>query len=89
MQSWTYRDASNYGSPELALRDEQVRAIRVGADRKSIELVLTTLEQPQVEPRQTARVYHVSLAAGTLFESAAPKALEAYYTLYRFPAASR
>jgi len=89
MQSWTYRDAPAYGSPELALRDEQFRAITVAADRKSIELVLTTLEQPQVEPRQTARVYHATLSTGTLFDSPAAKALDAYYTLYRFPAAGK
>ena len=61
----------------------------MAADRKSIELVLTTLEQPQVEPRQTARVYHATLSTGTLFDSPAAKALDAYYTLYRFPAAGK
>jgi hypothetical protein len=89
MESWTYRDAPEYGSPELALRDEQFRGITVSADRKSIDLVLTTLEQPQVHPRQTARVYHVRLTPGTLFDTATPKPLDAYYTLYRFPAAGK
>jgi hypothetical protein len=89
LQSWTYRDAPSYGSPELALRDEQLRAITVGPDRKSIHVVLTTLEQPQVEPRQTARVYHAALTAGTLFDSPAAKTLDAYYTLYRFPTRAR
>jgi hypothetical protein len=88
MESWTYRDAPEYGSPELAPREEQFRAITVSPDRKSIDLVLTTLEQPQVHPRQTARVYHVRLVPGTLFDMPAAKALDAYYTLYRFPAAA-
>ena len=27
LESWTYRDAPDYGSPELALRDERFTAI--------------------------------------------------------------
>jgi hypothetical protein len=37
-----------------------------------------------VHPRQTARVYHLKLAAQTLFDSDAPAQLEAYYSLRRF-----
>jgi hypothetical protein len=89
MESWTYRDAPEYGSPELALREEQFRSIRVSPDRKSVDLVLTTLDQPQAHPRQTARVYHARLAAPTLFEGPSAKTLDAYYTLYRFPVAAK
>jgi hypothetical protein len=86
-KSWTYRDASDYGSPELALRDERVTAV-VSTDRKSLNLALATLEQPQVHKNQTARVYHVRLRSQTLFDAAAPATMDAYYTLRRFPAAA-
>src|SRR5678815_356846 len=87
LESWTYRDASDYGSPELALRDERVTAV-VSTDRKSLNLALATLEQPQVHQNQTARVYHVRLRSQTLFDAAAPATMDAYYTLRRFPAAA-
>jgi len=87
LESWTYRDASDYGSPELALRDERFTAV-VSADRTSLNLTLATLEQPQVHKNQTARVYHVRLRSQTLFDAAAPATMDAYYTLRRFPAAA-
>jgi len=88
LESWTYRDASDYGSPELSLRDERFTS-SLSADRKSLHLSLATLEQPQVHPHQTARVYHVKIASQTLFDVAAPANLEAYYTLRRFPDAGK
>jgi hypothetical protein len=88
LESWTYRDAPDYGSPELALREERFTAA-VSADRKSLHLVLATLEQPQVHPHQTARVYHLKMTSQTLFDTAASPRLDAYYTLRRFPAASK
>ena len=86
VESWTYRDAPDYGSPELGTRAENLAGISVSADRRAIDVKLATLEQPTVHPRQTARVYHVKLASGTLFDANAPKELHAYYTLYAFPA---
>jgi hypothetical protein len=85
LESWTYRDAPDYGSPELDLRDEPA-ALRVGTDRKSIYFDLASLDQPRVHPQQTARVYHVRLASGALFDANAPAEMNAYYSLYRFPA---
>jgi hypothetical protein len=84
MESWTYRDAPDYGSPELDLRAEGFKSMTVAADRRSVLLELLTQEQTQVHPRQTARVYHLKLAAQTLFDSDAPAQLEAYYSLRRF-----
>jgi hypothetical protein len=80
-----YRDAPDYGSPELDLHDEATAAIGVSADRKSIDIKLASTERKIVHPRQTARIYHVKLASRTLFDANAPAELNAYYTLQNFP----
>jgi hypothetical protein len=85
LESWTYRDAPDYGSPELDTRNEGGSAISVSPDRKSVLVTLVSKEQTKVHPRQTARVYHVKLASGTLFDGGAPAEMHAYYTLYGFP----
>jgi mono/diheme cytochrome c family protein len=85
LESWVYRDAPDYGSPELDLHEESTTALAISADRKSIDIVLKSIEQKQVHPRQTARVYHVKLASQTLFDGKAPAELNAYYTLHVFP----
>jgi hypothetical protein len=85
MESWTYRDAPDYGSPELDLHDEGATALVISADRKSVDIKLASIEQKQVHPRQTARVYHAKLASQTLFDANASAELNAYYTLYAFP----
>jgi mono/diheme cytochrome c family protein len=85
LESWTYRDAPDYGSPELGTRDEGVTTFKFSADRKSLDLTLATLEQPKVHPHQTSRVYHVKLASQTLFDLPAPAQLDAWYTLKQFP----
>jgi mono/diheme cytochrome c family protein len=85
LESWTYRDAPDYGSPELDMRNEGSSAISVSPDRKTVFVTLVSKEQTKVHPRQTARVYHVKLASGTLFDGGAPGEMHAYYTLYAFP----
>jgi hypothetical protein len=60
--------------------------VKISQDRKSIAVTLASTEQKKVHPRQTARVYHAKLAAQTLFDANAPAELNAYYTLYQFPA---
>ena len=85
LESWTYRDAPDYGSPELGTRAEATAGITVSPDRRSISVKLANQDLTPVHPRQTARVYHVKIAAGTLFEANAPKEMHAYYTLYAFP----
>ncbi|HET7812560.1 MAG TPA: c-type cytochrome [Steroidobacteraceae bacterium] len=86
LESWTYRDAPDYGSPELDLHGEEVQSITVSRDRKSLLLRLASTEVPSVHPHQTARVYHLKLSSQTLFDAGAPPQLEAYYTLWAFPA---
>ena len=85
VQSWTYRDAPDYGSPELDPRTENPSSLLVSPDRKTLYIELPSREITQVHPRQTARVYHVKLASGTLFDAPPPAELNAYYTLYAFP----
>jgi mono/diheme cytochrome c family protein len=85
LESWTYRDAPDYGSPELGTRAEATSGISLSADRRSILVNLSNQDLSPVHPRQTARVYHVKLASGTLFDQGAPAELHAYYTLYAFP----
>jgi mono/diheme cytochrome c family protein len=86
LESWVYRDAPDYGSPELDLHGESTTALTISADRKSIGITLASIEQKKVHPRQTARVYHLKLASQTLFDANAPAELNAYYTLQLFPA---
>ncbi len=83
LTSWVYRDAPDYGSEVMGRRVEEVSSLQLAADRKSLTLSLATLEQPDIHPQQTARVYHVQLALPKVNES---KPLNAYYTLYQFPA---
>jgi hypothetical protein len=85
MESWTYRDAPDYGSPELDLHDEAMTSLSLSADRKTLFCTLASLTQNQVHPHQTARIYHVRVNSQTLFDALAPAKLEAYYTLRRFP----
>ena len=89
LESWTYRDAPDYGSPELDLRNEDTTSILVSPDRKSVYFTLVSTEQTRVHPQQTPRIYHLKIASQTLFDAPSPVQLEAYYTLKQFPAASR
>jgi hypothetical protein len=87
IRSWVYRDAPDYGSPELDEKSEAISALEIGNDRKSIRIMLASTDQPRIHPDQTARVYHLTLAGKDLWGSDAP-GFEAFYTLYEFPAAS-
>lgn len=85
LESWTYRDAPDYGSDELDLQSETIKSVTLSSDRKSISIALSSLEQKQVHAQQTARVYHANLRAQSLFAANAPDVLDAYYTLRVFP----
>jgi mono/diheme cytochrome c family protein len=85
VKSWVYRDAPAYGSDELDLCEEVIKSFSISEDRKEVSLQLATLQHDPVHPQQTARVYHFTLAAESLFEMEAPAKMEAYYTLYSFP----
>jgi hypothetical protein len=89
MESWVYRDAPDYGSPELDLHGEDTTALVVSPDRKSIGVTLASTAQKTVHPRQTGRIYHLKLASATLFDANAPAELNAYYTLHLFPVGAK
>jgi hypothetical protein len=86
IESWTYRDAPDYGSPELDLHGEDTTALVVSPDRRSVSVTLASIERKKVHPRQTGRIYHLRLSSGTLFDANAPTEMNAYYTLHQFPA---
>ncbi|HET9395280.1 MAG TPA: hypothetical protein VFO36_04425, partial [Nitrospiraceae bacterium] len=67
LESWTYRDAPDYGSDELDLHAEHTTALSVSPDRRALSIRLASTGQKQVHPQQTARVYHAVLTAGPLF----------------------
>jgi len=83
VNSWVYRDAPDYGSPELDMRDESF-TVSPAADGLSFTVTLVNTEQNVVHPQQTARVYHLALNPAGLFGSAVAAPLHAYYTLYEF-----
>jgi mono/diheme cytochrome c family protein/glucose/arabinose dehydrogenase len=85
-ESWTYRDAPDYGSPELDLTNDTVTRITIAKDRRSVAIDLLSVEIPKVHPVQTPRIYHVKLASATLFDVNAPAQLDAYATVRKFPA---
>lgn len=85
-ESWTYRDAPDYGSPELDLKNDTITRITIAKDRRSVAIDLLSVEIPKVHPVQTPRIYHVKLASATLFDANAPAQLDAYATVRKFPA---
>jgi hypothetical protein len=87
IKSWTYRDAPDYGSPEMDEHGKSYSSLAISADHKSVRVTLATTMQPVVHPQKTARVYQLSLAGKTLWGESNPS-FEAFYTLYEFPAAA-
>lgn len=83
--SWTYRDAPDYGSPELDEREEKIKRVSMSDDGKSLYLVLDKLEHKPVHADQTARVYHIQLDRQALFADDSDRSLDAFYTLYQWP----
>lgn len=81
VRSWVYRDAPDYGSPEMGEREEAAK-VRLADDGMSLIIDLASTEQGQLDPQQTARVYQITLAEDLLGPGS--PALNAFYTLYRF-----
>jgi hypothetical protein len=84
IRSWVYRDAPDYGSPELDEHDEGVTAVALTADRTALRVTLAKTEQPVVHPQQTGRVYRITVNGKKVWNETGP-GLEAFYTLYAFP----
>ena len=86
--SWVYRDAADYGSPELDDHDEEISRVEMSADRSSLRVILANTAQPKLHPQQTARVYHLTVLGKDIWKDAGP-GLDAFYTLYQFPTAGK
>lgn len=84
ISSWLYRDAPDYGSPELDKRQETLEAISLSKDRKSLLVRLENTQQSIVHSEQTPRVYYIKLDRKVLFDNASERTLDAFYTLYEF-----
>ncbi|WP_169449463.1 family 16 glycoside hydrolase [Marinimicrobium agarilyticum] len=85
LSSWTYRDAPDYGSERLAVRDEAVSEMTLDEARQVLYVTLSTTEVPKVHPQQTARVYHLVMDSEVLQRDHATVPMSAFYTLHRFP----
>jgi cytochrome c2 len=88
LSSWVYRDAPDYGSPELDEHPETVTRVEIGAGRTSLHIVLAQTAQPRVHPDQTARVYRITLDSQPVWGETGP-GFDAFYTLYAFPSAAK
>jgi len=86
MESWVYRDAPDYGSPELDEHPEEITRVELSPDRRSLRAILANTVQPKIHPEQTPRVYQLSVASQDLWGKS-PPGFEAFYTLYEFPTA--
>jgi hypothetical protein len=87
IKSWVYRDAPDYGSPELDEHAEEFTALALNATRTSLRITLAKTAQPKIHPQQTARVYQLTLSGKNIWNEDAP-GFEAFYTLYSFPTAT-
>lgn len=85
LSSWTYRDAPDYGSERLAVREEAVSELTLGNTRQVLNIVLSTTEVPEAHPQQTARIYHLILESEALEQDHGTVPMSAFYTLHRFP----
>ncbi len=84
VNSWTYRDAPDYGSERLGVRNEGISRLAFSKNRKVLVLTLESTSVPEEHPQQTARVYHFELNSPQLAGDHADVPMSAFYTLHRF-----
>ncbi len=89
IQSWVYRNAPDYGSPEMDDHAEDVKGVSISQDRKTVTVTLLKTEQPVLHPQQTARVYRITVDGKPIFGDNVGPGFEAFYTLYEFPGAKK
>jgi hypothetical protein len=87
IQSWVYRNAPDYGSPEIDDHAEDIKGVSISKDRKTVRVTLVKTEQPVFQPNQTARVYRITVDGAPIFGENVGPGFEAFYTLYAFPKA--
>lgn len=85
IESWAYRDAPDYGSERLGVREESFGDLLLSEDRTRVRLTLDQLDIPEVHPQQSARVYHLVLTHDELNASHGEVPMSAFYTLHHFP----
>ncbi|HEY9155164.1 MAG TPA: hypothetical protein VIM69_08540, partial [Opitutaceae bacterium] len=85
IQSWVYRNAPDYGSPELDDHAEDIKVASISQDRKTVRVTLVKTEQPVLQPNQTPRVYRITVDGKPIFGDNIGPGFEAFYTLYGFP----
>lgn len=88
VESWRYRDASDYGSPELDMRKEEIKKFEIVNNGKSVLIELAKVEDKQIHPEQTARIYYIRFKREALFPGSDQRELEAFYTVNAWPAAN-
>ncbi|EDY82099.1 hypothetical protein VDG1235_1719 [Verrucomicrobiia bacterium DG1235] len=79
LKSWYYRDAPDYGSPELDPIKHTIESVVIDVQRQTIVLNLQP-ETYATQAFQTARVYHLQIDTDKLFPQETPKRLETYIT---------
>jgi mono/diheme cytochrome c family protein len=89
IQSWVYRNAPDYGSPELDDHAEDIKGASIGKDRKTVRVTLVKTEQPVLQANQTPRVYRITVDGKPIFGDNIGPGFEAFYTLYEFPGAKK
>ena len=82
--SWTYNDSNNYGSNENEGHSDEIKAVTVSADRKSIRIEIPGFSDPA---KIINRLYYIKvLDAKSLFGNTPSRAeLEAYQTIRAIP----
>ncbi|MFC4701557.1 family 16 glycoside hydrolase [Glaciecola siphonariae] len=84
VNSWTYRDAPDYGSEEMGLADNPVASVSVNRTQNQLTLTLANPVIPAVHPEQTARIFHIALTNEELQELSGTQSLNAYYSAHEF-----
>ena len=84
ISSWTYNDSNNYGSDEKEKRSDEIKAVTMSADRKSVRIEIPGFSNPA---KIINRLYHIQvLDAKNLFgEIPSRPELEAYQTIRAVP----
>jgi hypothetical protein len=84
VNSWTYRDAPDYGSQELALKQDDIARLIINNDRTKLTVHLIQPDIPQVHPQQTARIFHIKIEDEHIAALSGAESLNVYYSAHAF-----
>lgn len=84
VKSWFYTNKSDYGSPELDVRNDALTTIQISADRKTLHLQLTNFGKGD---KWLDRIYHIHIpdTKDALKNVSSWETLQAYFTLRAIP----